>query len=393
MLLFWGMENIEEKACLCALNRIFGFEPKTGLDLISHLGSASGIFRMREDELDGILGPFSRHRGKICRKAMDEAAEELTSLSAKGIQFCGITEKSYPSLLKECEDAPIGLYVRSDTDTSELWTESSLAVVGTRDISPYGKEWCRRLVNGLALTDRQPAIISGLALGTDIEAHKTALEAGVPTIAVMATGPDSIYPFRHRETAERIASTPGCALVTDYPPGTAPLAINFLRRNRIIAGLSRATILVESKIRGGGMATCRLAFSYHREVYALPGRVDDIRSQGCNELIKRQIAEPITSLSSLVSDLGMKVLDSSAKTDGIAELRQYYRNRIGEEDLSLICAVVNAIRKKRAVTAEELAGLLKADYSRITVLTGILEIDGFISKDLLQRCSINPKFM
>lgn len=393
MLLFWGMENIEEKACLCALNRIFGFEPKTGLDLISHLGSASGIFRMREDELDGILGPFSRHRGKICRKAMDEAAEELTSLSAKGIHFCGITEKSYPSLLKECEDAPIGLYVRSDTDTSELWTESSLAVVGTRDISPYGKEWCRRLVNGLALTDRQPAIISGLALGTDIEAHKTALEAGLPTIAVMATGPDSIYPFRHRETAERIASTPGCALVTDYPPGTAPLAINFLRRNRIIAGLSRATILVESKIRGGGMATCRLAFSYHREVYALPGRVDDIRSQGCNELIKRQIAEPITSLSSLVSDLGMKVLDSSAKTDGIAELRQYYRNRIGEEDLSLICAIVNAIRKKRAVTAEELAGLLKADYSRITVLTGILEIDGFISKDLLQRCSINPKFM
>ena len=393
MLLFWGMENIEEKACLCALNRIFGFEPKTGLDLISHLGSASGIFRMKEDELDGILGPFSRHRGKICRKAMDEAAEELTSLSAKGIQFCGITEKSYPSLLKECEDAPIGLYVRSNTDTSELWTESSLAVVGTRDISPYGKEWCRRLVNGLALTDRQPAIISGLALGTDIEAHKTALEAGLPTIAVMATGPDSIYPFRHRETAERIASTPGCALVTDYPPGTAPLAINFLRRNRIIAGLSRATILVESKIRGGGMATCRLAFSYHREVYALPGRVDDIRSQGCNELIKRQIAEPITSLSSLVSDLGMKVLDSSAKTDGIAELRQYYRNRIGEEDLSLICAVVNAIRKKRAVTAEELAGLLKADYSRITVLTGILEIDGFISKDLLQRCSINPKFM
>ena len=387
------MENIEEKACLCALNRIFGFEPKTGLDLISHLGSASGIFRMREDELDGILGPFSRHRGKICRKAMDEAAEELTSLSAKGIHFCGITEKSYPSLLKECEDAPIGLYVRSDTDTSELWTESSLAVVGTRDISPYGKEWCRRLVNGLALTDRQPAIISGLALGTDIEAHKTALEAGLPTIAVMATGPDSIYPFRHRETAERIASTPGCALVTDYPPGTAPLAINFLRRNRIIAGLSRATILVESKIRGGGMATCRLAFSYHREVYALPGRVDDIRSQGCNELIKRQIAEPITSLSSLVSDLGMKVLDSSAKTDGIAELRQYYRNRIGEEDLSLICAIVNAIRKKRAVTAEELAGLLKADYSRITVLTGILEIDGFISKDLLQRCSINPKFM
>lgn len=393
MLLFWGMENIEEKACLCALNRIFGFEPKTGLDLISHLGSASGIFRMREDELDGILGPFSRHRGKICRKAMDEAAEELTSLSAKGIQFCGITEKSYPSLLKECEDAPIGLYVRSNTDTSELWTESSLAVVGTRDISPYGKEWCRRLVNGLALTDRQPAIISGLALGTDIEAHKTALEAGLPTIAVMATGPDSIYPFRHRETAERIASTPGCALVTDYPPGTAPLAINFLRRNRIIAGLSRATILVESKIRGGGMATCRLAFSYHREVYALPGRIDDIRSQGCNELIKRQIAEPITSLSSLVSDLGMKVLDSSAKTDGIAELRQYYRNRIGEEDLSLICAVVNAIRKKRAVTAEELAGLLKADYSRITALTGILEIDGFISKDLLQRCSINPKFM
>lgn len=387
------MENIEEKACLCALNRIFGFEPKKGLALISHLGSASGIFRMREDELDGILGPFSRHHGKICCRAMDDAAGELRSLSEKGIQFCGITEESYPALLKECEDPPIGLYIRSETPASELWGDASLAIVGTRDISPYGKEWCRKLVKGMADTDRRPCIVSGLALGVDIEAHRTALESGLPTIAVMATGPDAVYPFRHRETAGRIASTPGCALVTDYPPGTAPLAVHFLRRNRIIAGLSRSVVLIESKIRGGGMMTCRLAFSYNRDVYALPGRIDDIRSQGCNELIRQKMAEPMTSLSSLIRDLGMKTLGTASGTDGMEMLYRHYQGQLEEYDMKLTSEIISVLRNRRAVTVEELSRLLGVDYSRATRLTGLLEIDGFISKDLMQRCSINSKFM
>lgn len=384
---------MEEKICLCALNRIFGFEPKTALALISHLGSASGVFKLTEKEIDTLLGPFSKHKGKICRKAFDESADELERLSAIGTQFCGITEEGYPSLLKECKDAPIGLYIRSGTPVSDLWSDHHVAVVGTRDISPYGKDWCRKLVRGLALTDHRPTIVSGLALGVDIEAHRTALEHGLPTIAVMATGPESVYPYRHRETAERIASTPGCALITDYPPGTAPLAIHFLRRNRIIAGLSKAVVLVESKIKGGGMMTCRLAFSYDRDVYALMGRADDTRSQGCNELIHRKIAEPITSTASLIEELGMKSVARPHQISDMERLRLGYAGRLGGEDISLMAQIMSAVRSRRGITVEELGIALGTGYRKAAELTGILEIDGYIMTDLLQRCSINTKIV
>ena len=329
------MENFEEKAHLCALNRIFGFEPRLGLALISHFGSASGIFQQDKDEIDRILGPYSKYKGKITTSAADQAADELHSLSLRGITFEGITESTYPPLLMDCEDAPIGLYIKTQTPVSDLWKPESISIVGTRDISLYGRDWCRRIVQGLSRTESRPSIISGLALGVDIEAHRTAIEEGLPTIAIMATGPDSIYPYRHRSFAEKIASTPGCALVTDYPPGTAPLAIHFLRRNRIIAGLGKATILVESKSKGGGMMTCRLAFSYNREIYALPGRADDICSQGCNELIREKIAEPITSISSLTMSLG---LNSYARNDNshCKKLISRYSERLPETDINII---------------------------------------------------------
>lgn len=235
--------------------------------------------------------------------------------------------------------------------------------------------------------------MSGLALGVDIEAHKTAIENGLPTIAVMATGPDSIYPQRHKAYAERIASTPGCALITDYPPGTAPLAIHFLRRNRIIAGLSKATLLIESKLKGGGLMTCRLAFSYNREVYALPGRADDIRSQGCNELIRKKMAEPITSVSSLTDSLGMVRTIRPTKTDFTALIHGFYRGQCSEEDIALLHKTLSAIEKNRGATVEEIGDILHTGYLKASELIGLLEIDGFITVDLLQRCSINSKNM
>jgi len=261
------MKDIEEKSCHCALNRIFGFKPKIGLALISHLGSAAEAFRLKDRDLDILLGPYTGMKGLLNPAAVEKAAEELSRLEDMDIRFVGWNEDDYPDLLHECEDAPIGLYIRSRTPMGELWKpRRRIAVIGTRDITPYGKEWCTRIVSGLAGAQEKPVIISGLALGTDICAHRTALENGLPTIAVMATGPEAVYPYRHSEFADRILSTPGCALVTDYPPGTAPLSIHFLRRNRIIAGLSEASILIESRIRGGGMTTSKLAFSYSREV-------------------------------------------------------------------------------------------------------------------------------
>ena len=386
------MENIEEKACLCALNRIFGFEPKIAQALIRHLGSAAEIFRLSPKDLEEITGPHFKYKGQICRAAADSAAEELHRLERQGIQFCGVTEDTYPDLLRECEDAPVGLYIRSKTPAGELWpARESIGVVGTRDITPYGKEWCIKTVQSLARSGHKPAIISGLALGVDIEAHRTALEEGLPTIGVMATGPDSIYPVRNRHTAERMVSTPGCALITDYPPGTAPLAIHFLRRNRIIAGLSRSIILVESKIRGGGLITCKLGFSYNRDIYALPGRIDDLRSQGCNLLIREKIAEPITSTEALLESLGMKSRSRRSPDTFKERLQGTFGRSSSAEYIDRLHTLLLAISKERGITVEELSMKTGLGYRQTAEATAMLEIEGFISIDLLQRCTINYK--
>lgn len=382
------MENREEKACLCALNRIFGFAPTVGTELIRHFGSASKVFMSEGKEVERLLGPFSRFKGCVTAQARDEALQELDRLEKSGIRFIGWTESTYPPLLKECEDAPVGLYVRTAGPLESLWAhKKSIAVVGTRDISPYGKEWCTKAVSAIASSKEKPAIISGLALGTDITAHVTALEHGLPTIAVMATGADMVYPHRHRSFAERLVHTPGCALVTDYPPGTAPLAIHFLRRNRIIAGLSHATVLIESKIKGGGMMTCNLAFSYSRDVLALPGRADDIRSQGCNLLIRKRIAEPFFSCKELTDSLGLSPQHSRNSGSFTEMVEKHYRNR--SVDTEAIVRTISVIGSQRGVTVEGIALCQGIEYREAALLTGLLEADGFITIDLLQRCSIN----
>lgn len=384
------MDSFEEKACLCALSRIFGFEPKTGLALIERMGCASAVFALDRDGLDELLGPYCRQRYQIRQTAVFDAARELEGLERAGVEFVGWGQEGYPLLLTECPDPPIGLYIKSATRPQDLWTRpKNIAVIGTRDISPYGKEWCAKIVGGLAETQQKPLIVSGLALGTDICAHRTALECGLPTIAVMPTGPDAVYPYRHLAFADQLARTPGCALITDYPPGTPPMPVNFLRRNRIIAGLSHATVLVESKIKGGGMMTARLAFSYDRDVFALPGRVDDLRSQGCNRMIAEKVAEPLVSVEGFIRSVG---LDRNAtgreRTDIPALVDSFYGGSVGKDSVREMAALLECVRKNRGATVEELGVMTGIEYGKTSSLTAMLELDGFISIDLLQRCSI-----
>lgn len=383
------MKDIEEKSCHCALNRIFGFKPKIGLALISHLGSAAEAFRLKDRDLDILLGPYTGMKGQLNPAAVEKAAEELSRLEDMDIRFVGWNEDDYPDLLHECEDAPIGLYVRSRTPMRELWKpRRRIAVIGTRDITPYGKEWCTRIVSDLAGAQEKPVIVSGLALGTDICAHRTALENGLPTIAVMATGPEAVYPYRHSEFADRIISTPGCALVTDYPPGTAPLSIHFLRRNRIIAGLSEASILIESRIRGGGMTTSKLAFSYSREVYALPGRVDDPCSQGCNLLIRNKIAEPIISTDTLLESLRLDRTCRKHKISYEDVIRSAYHESRPPETVDRLCRIIRIIKEERGISLDEITSATGYDPGTVLHIAGLLETDGFINIDILQRCCI-----
>jgi DNA processing protein len=190
-----------------------------------------------------------------------------------------------------------------------------------------------------------------------------------------------------------LASTEGCALVTDYPPHTEPKAINFIRRNRIIAGMCSGTILIESKSKGGGMITARLAASYDRDVLVLPGRADDPRSQGCNTLLREKLAEPVTDTVHFLDVLG---LGRPQRRRGPAleeELTARYAGQLDQEEMADLLAVAAVIRRRRGVTPEEICPEACLPYARVIRLAGLLESDGLISMDLLQRCAINVKIV
>ena len=376
------MEDEKETLCLCALNRIFCYEPVVGLRLLEYFGTAAAVFEAPSGQLGGLLHARPEYAGKIHRGALAESARELESVERLGGRFVGLHSQAYPQLLRECPDRPLGLYVRSQTPAEDLFnSREAIAFVGTRDLSSYGREWCGNLVSTLSETSVKPLIVSGLAFGIDYVAHTTALTLSLPTVGVMATGIDRIYPSRHESLAERMVCTPGCALVSCYPLGTAPLANQFLSRNRIIAGMSRATVLVESKIRGGGLITARHAYSYDRDVYALPGRVDDVRSQGCNRLIRDKIAEPVISREDFLDKLGLKA-PRLRKQDVLGKAAGLF------PDGSLELAVLKAVLAERGIDIRTLCARTDRPYAEVIAAALALESEGFLSMDILQRCSV-----
>ena len=379
-----------ETVCGITLNRIFGYEPAAALNLVRHFGSPGAVFSQDSETLDIAMGPYSKYRGLLNQKELETSACELEHLNADGCTFVNYGEPGYPPLLTDCPDAPVGLYIKSGTPPEDLFkNRDSISIVGTRDLSPYGKEWTERIVGAISRSPAKPMIVSGFAIGVDITAHLAALAFGLPTVAVIPVGIDGIYPLRHRTVAEKMLSTPGCALVTDFPPGTSPVAFNFLRRNRIIAGMSRATVLTESKSRGGGTMTARLAASYGRELFCLPGRIDDTRSSGCNILIREQLAEAVTDPDGIAAQLG---LGSAHKNKRALEdmLRCCYWGA-GDETFSRLSAVALYIKGHRGTTPEEICRALSLPYGDVAASCSLLESDGFICMDLLQRCSIDSK--
>lgn len=384
------MCGYDENVCMCALNRIFGDRPKITRALVEELGSAREVFRTGGENLRDLL-PYSSGVQRICDKEYERSASELKQLNAAGTRFVNFRSPVFPFLLKECPDCPAGLYVTGDwPDCETAATRPGVSIVGTRDLSDYGKEWCKRIILRLAETEEKPAIISGLAIGTDITAHRAALEYGLPTVAVLPSGPDRIYPARHCSDAAILARTKGCALLTDFPPGTPAVKYNFLRRNRIIAGLCPSVILTESRIKGGGMTTARAAFSYDRNVFVLPGRAEDIRSQGCNYLIREKIAEPIISDDTVAQALGLTPLQKPdrGETGSRETLVRKFGNSLKTDDIDTMAAIIIAVRERRGICTDELADRLGTGIVKISSLVRLLESDGIIDIDLMGRCSI-----
>ena len=376
------MEDEKETLCLCALNKLFCYEPVIGLRLLDYFGTAAAIFEAPPGQIGELMAGRSELAAKICRESLTEAARELERTRDLGGRFVGLHSPAYPKLLQECPDRPLGLYVRSETPAEDLFnSREAIAFVGTRDLSSYGREWCGNLVSALFESDRKPLIVSGLAFGIDYVAHSTALTLSLPTVGVMATGIDRIYPSRHETLADRMVRTPGCALVSCYPLGTAPLANQFLSRNRIIAGMSRATVLVESKLKGGGLITARHAYSYDRDVYALPGRVDDVRSQGCNQLIRNKIAEPVISREDFLDKLGYRA-PRLRKRDVLRKASDIF------PDGSLELEVLRAVLAERGIDIRALCDRTEREYAEVIAAALSLESEGFLSMDILQRCSV-----
>ena len=365
------MSYTDEQVALCALNKVYGFRPAPVLEKMEAAGSALAL-------------------GQELPEEMEWARKELEQVSEKGFRFVGLTDEDYPAALRECEDPPLGLYLNGSSSPTEIFSlRPMVGIVGTRDISPYGREWCRKIVKALAAAPVQPCIVSGLAFGADGIAHKAALDCGLPTVGVMATGIERVYPWQHTDLAVAMVGTPGSGVLTDYPMGTSPVALNFLRRNRIIAGLVRGVIVVESKSKGGSLMTARYAVDYSREVFALPGRADDIRSAGCNSLIAHNMAQLITSPEELVGQLGLgAVVRGAGGSWASRSLERALERDFGAGSAPYALAL--AVRDHRGVTADELAAVTGLPIASVLEGIGLLEVHGVITTDILRRCALAP---
>ena len=269
--------------------------------LVNALGNATAVFEHRHHILDAL--PEAHPALAEALKGMDallpRAEEELAFAQKSHIRCLGIADQDYPARLRECPDAPLLLYYLGQSDLNAMQVVS---VVGTRHITEYGKDLCRQFVQELGQMCPNAVVVSGLAYGVDIHAHRAALSSGLPTVGVLAHGLDQIYPRMHKHTAAQMVAQGG--LLTEFMSRTNADKRNFVQRNRIVAGLSDAVVVVESARKGGSLITAEIAESYHRDVFTFPGRVRDEYSAGCNELIRSHRAQLITCAEDMLETLG-----------------------------------------------------------------------------------------
>ena len=269
--------------------------------LIDELGSASAIYENRKNikqVLPSASPKFLDGMGDFCNY-LKRAEEELEFCRKGKIRCLGLNDEDYPQRLKDCNDAPVLLYFRG---SANLNSQHIVSMVGTRQITNYGKDLCRSFVRDLKQVCPDALVVSGLAYGVDVNCHRAALEQGLETVGVLAHGLDQIYPRHHRETAKQMVDQGG--LLTEYMSNTIIDKRNFVQRNRIVAGVSDAVIVVESATKGGSLITAEIAQSYNRQVWAFPGRVFDTYSSGCNMLIFKNKASLLTNAEDFCLEMG-----------------------------------------------------------------------------------------
>ncbi|MBK0369651.1 DNA-processing protein DprA [Flavobacterium agrisoli] len=277
-----------------ALLRVDGVGDVIAKKLISHLGSAQAVFEAPKTQLAAIDGVGTRLLKNLKNTAVfKEADNELNFIQNNNISYCFYNQANYPERLKHCPDGPVLLFGAGNLNLSN---SKMISIVGTRQITNYGVDFCKKLIE--ELSPLNPIIVSGFAYGVDIVAHQAAMDCGLQTIGVLAHGLNQIYPKVHKKYMAKMEENGG--FLTEFWSSSNPDKENFVRRNRIVAGISEATIVIESAEKGGSLITANMAIDYDREVFAVPGRITDKYSQGCNNLIKAQKANVLTSAADLV---------------------------------------------------------------------------------------------
>ncbi|WP_111706986.1 DNA-processing protein DprA [Lutibacter citreus] len=353
----------EELLYVLALQRVKGIGDINAKKLISCCGSAKNVLKEKRHTLEKIngIGAFTiKHL--FDKENLIAAEKELNYIRNNAIEFFYFENKNYPNKLKHCIDAPILLFKDGNFNLQE---QPIISIVGTRKITSYGRSFCEELIEDIK--EFNPIIVSGFAYGVDICAHKAALKNNLQTIGVLAHGFEEIYPKSHKKYVSEINKNGG--FITDFWHNDKLIRENFLKRNRIVAGISEATIIIESAEKGGSLVTADIANSYNRDVLAVPGRATDKFSKGCNDLIKRNKAAILTSANDLIEMLNW---DVKSKADKVIQ-KQLFVDLDEKEQL-----VYDFISNSGKELLDVIAVNCKLPIHKITTILFNLEMKGVV---------------
>lgn len=364
--------NEYEKVCQIALTLLKGVGYTNAKNLVNCLGSASNLFSCTKQDLLSLPGVQSK---SLVYSLIDQFSTVLKT-AEKEYQLClqqGITpifytDSAYPTQLNECTDAPLLLFQKGNISLNQ---GTFVSIVGTRQATNYGKEQCFKLVNDLAKQIPNLVIVSGLAYGIDIAAHKAALQCNVPTIGVMASGFNRIYPTTHRQIANDMLKDGG--ILTEQLYYDEPLKPYFIKRNRIIAGLCEALVVVESAAKGGALVTASIAGTYNKDVFVFPGRCNDSVSAGCNALIKHNKASLIENASDLLYMMGWEKGNMPKVLANESTLPPFF-NQLSTEEQRIVSCIFN----EKMIHIDDLSNKVNMGVSDLLPLLLMLEFQNVV---------------
>lgn len=348
--------------------------PFTARRLIEFFGSAEAAFKassVQLREVPRVGQTLEELLASVNRLAILSAARgEIDYVARNGLKIFLEGDDAYPPLLKECADAPLALFYRGDADLRRLYARKWISVVGTRRMTDYGRRFVQSLVADLVARGHRIVVVSGLAVGVDGAAHEVALANDIPTLGVLGHGMGHFYPTEHIALAKRMLASGG--LLTEFRHQRNADKGTFLQRNRIIAGLSQATVVVESAVKGGAMVTARRALDYQRDVLALPGSVGRELSAGCNQLIKQNVASLIECAEDLERALMWTPPNGAASEKGPVQQKLFYEPTPQET------RALDALHAHAAMSIDELLRALKIPINQLNAMMLHLEFVGLV---------------